>query len=88
MKAFILYNSYSHLSLHERQPHRGIVVKKLWTAPTKEELFHKVYGRNCSETYCYPRGDYRFVSKSLAKEFKQWEKDGGIELYAKYNKMD
>lgn len=88
MKAFVYYDSYAHLQWHERIDCRKIVKKRLFKAETKDKLFHIIYGRNCSESYCYPRNNFRFVSKSLTNEFKQWENDGGIALFAKYNRMD
>lgn len=88
MKAFVYYNSYAHCSPYERYEHKKIIRKKLFKANDKEALFHKIYKSNCQETYCYPRSCYRFVNQKLAKEFKEWEDKGGINLYAKYNRMD
>lgn len=89
MKAFVLYNSYSHIpEIHQRQEWKKRIVRKLLKADNKEELFLRVYKLNCSEMYCYPKAGHRFLSKRLCSEFAEWEKAGGLALYAQYNKMD
>lgn len=88
MKAFVLSNNWSHIPFHERRYGNEKIILTLMKAESKEELFEIIYGRNCSETYCYPRSDYRFLSKTLTSKFKQWKEQGGMQLYAKYNRMD
>jgi hypothetical protein len=57
---------------------------------TKEDIWEKLYKRQCSESYCRQRTNLRPVCAKKEKEWDNWCRtwSSNINNYAKYNRMD
>ena len=54
---------------------------------TVEEVYERLYSSNSSESYSHPKRNVRVVSKLHKTNYDTFVQEGGVRLYAKYNRM-